>query len=209
MKATIHNAALSFDVRMNGESWLSASGINTRQSSTNAYVNQMYLVRNYTATVYVDDVYILDTAGATCNGFPGDVRISVIAPNDDGASAQWTCSTGSSHYQLVDENPYSLMHYLYTRGLNNIDLLDYVDISGSPTIIAVAFSFMAYKDDAGARSVAGVVRHSGTNNVNGTNVALSSTASWLKIFYETNPGTGAAWLVADFNAAQFGLKLTA
>ena len=66
---------------------------------------------------------------------------------------------------------------------------------------------MASKTDAAARSIAPVIRHSGSNNV-GSNIALATNTLWYAQVYETNPGTSSGWTKSDVDAAEFGVKVT-
>ena len=62
------------------------------------------------------------------SGWPGDIRYEVLVPNAVQGTNEWTCSTGTDHYALVDEIPPSDTDYLST------DTDDLDDIFSNETV---------------------------------------------------------------------------
>jgi hypothetical protein len=54
-------------------------------------------------TLVIDDAYIFDATGSAVNDFLGECRIETLTPISD-ASGNWTASTGSDLYAMVDED---------------------------------------------------------------------------------------------------------
>ena len=102
IKVFTHPTAGTVEVRVNGVTLVSLSGINTQPGFHN-YHN--------TVGVYIyriggfDDYYICDSTGLLMNDFQGACRVIGLLPNADTGTEQWTPSTGTAHYACVDENP--------------------------------------------------------------------------------------------------------
>lgn len=73
------------------------------------------------------------------------------------------------------------------------------------SIAAVVHVELARKDDAGTRQIALVCLSAGTESDSAT-FTLSTTYQYLQQILETDPHTAAAWVLANFNAATFGVK---
>lgn len=210
-KTKFHTSTGTTEIRVNGETWASATGFNSRPN-TDAYCTIILLgvVGNYYPTMYYDDVYCLDGSGSTNNDFLGDCRVDAHFPTGDGATHTWTPSTGTTHWDLVDEAAPATADYNTTSTLDAIDTLTVEDLKNAgSTIKAVQVCAYETKDDAGACQIAVVHRVDGTDYPNAS-PNYPSAASWL---YDLRPydaqGDATAWNEADFNASEFGYKKTA
>jgi hypothetical protein len=211
-KVTIHNTTGAVEVRVDGVSVCSASSQNTR-ASTNNSANQLRLgggsvVTGAATNLDYDDVYMCDSSGSLNNDFLGDIRVDAMLPNGEGSNSQWTCSTGSTHYQLVDESaPNDDTDYLSTAGASNRDshAMANLPTMTSPVIKGVMQSISAKKDDAGSRNIKSLCK-SGATTSTGTSQALPSSYAYLTQIWETDPNTAAAWTEANLNAAEFGVE---
>ena len=159
----------------------------------------------------MDDFYMLDQSGsAPLNDFLGDCRIDTIYPSADGTYSDFTPSTGSTHYTLVDEATPNTTDYVSSSTVGNRDSYQFQDIAAlsAQTIYGVQVNAAIVKDDAGARSAATFVR-SGSSNSDGAGVGLSTSQTYISQIFTTDPNTGAAWTESAVNAAQFGTVVTA
>lgn len=210
LKASIHNTTGAYELRVNGETLMSASGINTRATANN-YANGVRF--GTTAGNFLlqttDDVYCCDTTGAVNNNFLGDVRVDTLLANGAGSNAAFTSSSGGANYTNVDEAAPNTTDYNSSSTLNAIDSYVMTDLSAlaSDTIFAVQASVAVLKDDAGTRSIGVVAKSGGTTTVGG-NVALSTGYSFASTVLETDPNTGTAWTEASVNALEVGVKVT-
>ncbi len=139
-------------------------------------------------------------------------RVMTLLPNGDGALTQWTPSTGTTHFNLVNGSPPTAdTAYVEDATPGDIDLYLYPAMSYNPaTIYFVQVGIYARKTDLGVRTIAAMAR-SGGNNFTGTTQPALNT-SYLDIYlqlYSTDPNTGLAWSKATVDAAQFGQKLVA
>jgi hypothetical protein len=213
LKVVIHPSAGTVDVRVNGITVLALTGQNTRASASSTWDEAVFAhcVTNSANIVWdFDDAYISDGAGAApWNGFLGDCRVDAFVPSAAGAVTQWTPLAGSNYQNVDDAAPDDDATYNSTTVVGNIDTFVVPDAaSAGATIRGVQVNLSAKKSDAGVCTIAPVVRH-GTTNYPGADVAPATTYSNLSGVFQTNPGTSAAWVEADFNAAEFGYKRTA
>ena len=215
LSATINNTTGSYEVRLNGVTEMSATGIDT-QSTANASADRVYVGQvsglfgmSGFITGAFDDVYICDGQGsAPWNTFLGDVRIQALMPTADGDLSQLTPSTGTAHYALVDEvPPNDDTDYVSSANAGDTDLFQLGDVAAvSGSILGLQVLAYARKDDAGTRTLAPVLKTGGVEH-DGTAVGLGTSYTYLRQLWETNPGTGLPWTIADVNALQAGVKV--
>jgi hypothetical protein len=205
-KATIHDTAGAYEVRVNGVTVISGTGADT-QNTTNASANGISLTGP--SDMWVDDLYLLDTTGTVNNDFLGDTRVNTIFPTGAGASTQFVPSTGTDNWALVDETPpNSDTDYVSSSTIGDLDLYTFSDLASlSGDVYAVQTAIFARKDDAGTRSIAPVVRTDGTNAV-GDNFPLSVSYSYNFQQFDLNPVDDTPWDIATVNAAEFGVEVT-
>lgn len=208
LKIKIDNSTGTVDLYKNGSNILSLTGQDT-QNGSNSYVNVLQLGSTSgsgTSTIDFDDLYVSDTTGSYNTSLLGDVRIETLFPTSDGSNTAWTCSTGSTHYTLVDETTPNTSDYVSTSTVGNKDTYGFGDIGGTVSAIyGVQVNMAALKDDAGSRSIAATVKSSSTN-ADGSSLALSTGQLIYTSIFETDPNTSAAWTQANVNAAEFGVK---
>jgi len=212
-KGTIHDTTGSYEVRLNGVSVLSGSGVDTRNAGTGVW-NQFY-VGCYPAgaDARYDNIYCLDQSGsAPFNDFLGDVNITARYGTADGNSQDSTPSTGLDRFEMVNDSaPDGDTTYTAFTALNQKDTYVMQDspVAGVGTIIGYQTVLYAEKTDAGAGSICPVIRSGGTD-YDGTSVALSNGSyAYVLQPYETNPATGVQMTEAEFDALEFGAKRTA
>lgn len=217
-KVLLHASSGTVDLRINGSSVLSLTGQNTVNSggaswtsfTLGHYDGQAGATSGTTQTLDFDDLYVLDGAGAApWNTFLGDCRVDAGHPSAAGAVTDWTPSAGAN-YQCVDETaPNDDTDYTTTDTTNDVDTFAVSDAPTAGTIHGVQVLLNMKKTASGACSVAPIVRHAGTNQVGADLNPSSVSYAYFSQIYATNPGTGAAWTIAGFNAAEFGYKRTA
>ena len=113
------------------------------------------------------------------------------------------------NYALVDENPSNEdTDYIETDTATNTDLYNYEDLTGvDQTVYGIQINTQARVTDASAKDLQNVAYSVTTLSPSAT---LSVTDTSFKTFSsieETDPATGALWLAAAVNAAQFGVKM--
>lgn len=202
--ALINDTTGAFELRVNEASVASGSGLDTRNGGTSGVINQY----RFNGTGSNDDFD--DLHGMTGQDWAGDTRCIGQLPNSDGATLQWTPSTGTAHYAVVDEaTPNGDTDYVSDATAGHIDTYGYpsVGVGSTATVVAVGVRLIARKDDAGARTIDQVVRRGGTNYATGTAKTLSTTYAAYAGTWNTDPSTGSAWAsVAAVNAGEYGVK---
>lgn len=208
LKVTVNNSTGSFELRVNGEAWITGSGVDTQQSG-NAYANgyrvgQLGGGTTSIGVTRVDDLYYADD-------WLGDIRVDTLYPSGNGNSSLWVGSDGNStdNYLLVDETPPNDgTDYVGSPTVGDLDTYAFGDLPVAGTVHAVKVKMRAAKNDAGAKSINAVVRDSGTD-YDGASQAVSTSYLYYDELYLTNPATAAAWTDTEVNAAEFGVKVAA
>jgi hypothetical protein len=208
-KILIHPSAGTVDVRFNGVSVLALTAQNTRNTATATWTALMLGCPD-AATVGItvadyDDLYLLDGTGAApWNTFLGDCRVDVRLPTAAGATTGWTPLAGANWQNVDDAAPDDDTTYNSTSTVGATDTFTVQDapVAGA-TLYGVQHCLSLKKMDAGACTIAPVVRHSSTDYA-GTAIAPTTAYAYGRVINQTNPGTAAQWTEAGFNAAEFG-----
>ncbi|HEV8654485.1 MAG TPA: hypothetical protein VGR85_03115 [Candidatus Limnocylindria bacterium] len=142
----------------------------------------------------------------------GDSRVERSLPSGNGNSSQWVGSDGNStdNYLLVDETaPNADTDYVASSTAGDIDLYAFANVTPTTGAVKeVSVSLFARKDDAGARSIATMVRDGGTNAAGATQ-SIGSTYLYYTESYVKNPVTTNDWTITEVNADEYGQKLVA
>lgn len=209
-KSTIHDTTGSYELRINGASDVSGSSVDTRNGGTSGVIDTIQLGSFATigTPASYDDLYFCNQSGATNNNFLGDCRVDTLLPTGDGNYLQFTPSTGTTHYTLVDESTPNTTDYVSDANAGDRDSYTFPDLTAltSQTVYGIQINAAALKSDTGTRSIGTMSRLSGTDK-DGTGVALGTGQSYISEIQETDPAS-AAWTEANINAAEFGVKVT-
>lgn len=208
-KVLIHDSTGTVDLWVNGSSSaaISNTGLDTRNGG-NATTDRIRLggETNEGGKPLYDDLYATDGANL------GDARVQCLLPSGNGNSSQFTGSDANStdNYLLVDDPDDSDDDTTYVQS-NTVSQKDTYALpslaAATGTVHAVQVSLYAKKNDAGARSVASVMRLSGGTEADSANRALTGSYAFYNDIRETKPG-GGAWSITDVNGAEAGVKVT-
>ena len=213
-KATIHDTAGAYTLRINEAVELTASSINTRGSGAN---NSADAVRIGFSGAGLgsgnvgdfDDFYVCDTLGSENTDFLGDVRVQCLFPDGAGATTQWTPASGPNYSNVDESAPDDDTTYVATGTAGNIDTYTMTNLSASTgTVKGVQTVLSARKDDSGTRTIAPVFRI-GVTNYAGTTVTMNTAYSYHLEMYQVSPATAVAFTIAEVNGLEFGPKLVA
>ena len=214
IKFTISDTVGSVEVRLNGTSVITLSGVNTRNggsATANGFSFESVLVNGSwdTAASYYDDIYICDDSGSVNNDFLGDIRVSALVPTGDGTYTQFTPSTGGNYQNVDDESPDGDTTYNSDNAVGHVDSFAMSSLpSSAGLVLGVQTLVAARKDDAGERSM-GTVQRSGSTDTEGAGVPLLVGYRYIRDVYDINPATGVAYTVGEVNALEVGYKVTA
>jgi len=204
-------AANSCKVRVNGGDVITVSAGQDLKNTANTTANSVRLGQSSnTSTFEYDDLYVCNQSGSTNNDFLGDVRVDTLYPTSDGTYTQFTPSTGSTHYLLVDETAPNTSDYVDGNTVGHRDSYGMGNLPAlvSQTVYGVQVNAAMLKDDAGAKSAATMVR-SGTTNADGTSAALGTSQAYVSQIFEQDPDAAAAWTETTVNAMEAGVVVTA
>jgi hypothetical protein len=190
IEAAIDDASGIVAVWLDGVKVIDLSGVDTKQQSEAGVDRIRFQLNglNQFTTPTIDDVYV--TNGGTRLG---ESRVAVLYPSADTADADWTPSTGTDHYALVDEATVNGdTEYVASGTVGDLDLYEVSDLGVTPdTIHAVQVTMCARKNDAATREVRSKVRSSAAT-ANGTPHALTANYVYYRDVFETDPDTTAA-----------------
>ena len=156
---------------------------------------------SHNPSFYIDDLTI------ATGGWIGDVRYdAVLVPTADTAQKEWTPSTGSDNYALVDEVPPSDVDYVSAGSTGYKDLYALANWSPAESTYQVEFLvdwIRAKKGTAADQQIRSVVL-SGTTESSGGSIALSTTYRYYQRLLTTDPDTSAVWDTTGIDALQVG-----
>jgi len=205
-QVTCNNTTGSYELRVNGTTVLSDSGIDT-QPGANAY-HTRFSLNGGVMQPYFDDLYFLDSTGSQNTDFLGNSRVEAIYPDGDSGTIEWTPSTGNTNYNLIDEATCDDdTEYVEDSTTNHTDLYDYgalQDITGS--IFGLQINTQARITDASPYSLI-TPCHSGSTDSDNSAQSLSASYTAIRRIMELDPDTAAAWISSGVDAAQFGVKV--
>lgn len=209
-RVKVDNATGQVELRRDGVSIASATGIDTQNGGTTA-LNRVLLGGAGTAAtmnVVYDDFYALDTAGAVNNTFLGDRRVTVLRPTGAGSSTQFTPSAGANWSVVDDGTGNGDTDYVESATIGHLDLYAMANLGFSPTIInGVQFTLDAKRTDGVARVIKPKIRQAGTNYDWLSNVTLTDAYVKTVQIRETNPATSAAFIASDIDAIEAGVEV--
>lgn len=206
VKLNIHDTTGSYEVKIDGSTELSNSGVDTNNASGSTGVGIMFYNDETTGPSY-DDVYICDNTGAQNNDFLGDSTIAAIDPISD-VTTEWGAFGGSNHYDLLDDNPSDEnTTYIETGSPTAIDLWGFENavLFGNIYGIQINAEISSTSDAVDLRVVSGAT----TSDAVGTDNTVANDPSFITFtrIVELDPNTSSAWTLSNLNTAQFGVIL--
>ena len=205
-KFLVHNSAGTIHVKLNGVDEIAATGsLDTQNNGTDDSVQSYRFEADTTSTDwFIDDHYMMNTAGTINTDFLGDIQVKLLLPDTDDTAA-WTRSAGSVNADLVDDpkdndGDTTYVHsatattqdwYNMPNGAANID-----------EVYGVQTSIVARKDDATVREVRTEIK-APTTQQNGATNALTTVYTGYTDMFETKDAT-LAWDTTALDALLIG-----
>lgn len=212
LKLVCDNTTGSYEVDIDGVDVLSATGVDT-QHSTDSFHDVVRFCGAQASTVpdlglKIDDFWVCDSTGSVNNDFLGSgYFVATISPNADGDDADWTPSTGNTHYTLVNEDVQVDTNYVEDDTATNLDLFEYESLPSISDIKGVQAVTEIQTTEPNAWTIKTVVKHSSTEDADaGQTVGTDSLKSLCRVM-ETNPVTTNAWTVSDVDNLQAGIEV--
>lgn len=201
------SAHLRFNGSGSNDATAGGSPVDTKRAALGTTVNAWEFGGSSNSTVFRwMDFYANDGSGSAHTTFDGDMKIVSLLPSGDGANTGLTPSTGTDHFANVDDaTPNDDTDY--NSGASGKDTYTFPDLDFTPALVhSVSIVAMAKKDDAGARSLAGVVRQGGSD-FSETAQALS-TSYVPKIFLMEQDTADVNWTKTSIDACEFGVEVS-
>jgi hypothetical protein len=207
LKFTIADSTGVVELKLNGASEIASTGSLDTKATSAAQWNGIIINGFTNAVIWYDDLYVLDTASGSNTDFLGPVQVIARWPNGAGNYAQWTSNGGSNAGNVGEPYEDGDMSFNQSSTANQIDTFTMQDLpAAAGSVYAVQVHNVAKQDGGAARSIAPVVRISGTDYV-GSTVATSTSYQMLTQVYDTSPATSSAWSVSEANGTETGYKL--
>ncbi len=208
-KVKVHTSAGSYELRIDGTTELTATGIDTSESNLNDADVFMF---SGSSNHRIDDIYILDTAGGVNADFLGPRVVEGLLPFADGDTLEWSLSAGSDHFALVDDPATALDVNDFNQDdtVGQADLYVFQALSQiTGDINAVTVNAVAALDGVGTRTYKILYRNKDDVEGDGPTVTLDNlvTQNQLGIMEQDPSGTPDRWTLDDVLAGQFGIEV--
>lgn len=184
-----------FELRVEGQTVASGSGVSCRDIVPAQYVIGQYVSgMNISQITYFKDLVMWDGTSSYNNDFLGSVLVTNLVPTSD-VALNWTPSTGSTGYEILDNIPPNDAQYL---SAGDPPPSPYVaEVSDLPSDVTSVKAIMtrvrAAKTDGGDGSLqVGVISNGDT--ALGANRPITVTMTYWSDVFQTDPDTTAPWL---------------
>lgn len=207
MKVTISNTVGAYEIRLDGNTILSASGLDTANSATESCDNVALNLGNMNSNDFIwsaDDWYVCNTLGTKNNDFLGDRRVVLLSPvsND---SVQFTPSTGQN-YAAVDETPANDdTDYVESSTVGHKDTYNHAGTSELTDINGVMVQAVA-KIPSGAETLKLIAKSNGVSDTSAGKTLSTSYEHEVHIV-ELNPDGSVDWTQTTLNAMKIGVEV--
>lgn len=214
IKVTINNSPNgSWALRVNGNAIDSATGVDTAYASDLSDSVRFIGFGNSGVAANqakIDDIYVCDASGSLNNDFLGPIVVRNLSPDGDGDDEQWTTSSGTDSYALVNETSPADDDSDYiedtTTGNRSIFTMGNVP-SGQTGIVGVQQWTDCRVTDATSYTLKQTIKQNGSLYPStGQSITSQSFAQYYDIL-ETDPDTGVAWTESGLNAIQSGVEV--
>lgn len=208
-KVVCDNTTGSYELKVDGVSILSASGVDTQ--SNLAYYDQVMLSGvdiSSAETPRFDDFFVMDSTGGVYDDFIGQRRIDVIIPDDDTATVDWTTSSGSNHWELVDDlDPDDDTTYVEDTVSTNQDIWTYSALSDIDSIDALCLVTDVRVTDANTYDLTTIVKSGGTEYTANAGTISSTSYAMPERLMTVDPDTSSAWTQSGVNGVEMGVEV--
>jgi hypothetical protein len=217
MSTASQYASATVEFKVNGNTTIAGNHSTYTDSRRANHINTISFVisTSSSTTLYVDDIYVIDTLGTDHNNYLGAVQVGSLVPSGSGHACvtPWSLSGAAHDYTAVQEIPSDGdISYLETSTQTAYSLMSFTNNLAFSGISAVQLELCAKKTGPGLATYKPLV----FDTVNqGTPVTLTTPDIYPQTdyFYSSNlwtkvPTNNAAWTTANINSIQFGIQRT-
>ncbi len=222
LKVTIHTSTGAYELKVDGVSEVSDTGVNTADTGGNDADQLKFSLDNGSRNMLLDHVVVADSTGADNNDFLGQTIVVEGLPISDGDDTDWNPSTPGAHFSLVNEampnaniltieDPKRVTSETVTDfDRYNMGHLFDAGVPVGNAVLGVSVETCAGMEASGSRTLRAAFKDTGASLGEGASVVVNDTAlSVLVQLWDTNPATAAAWTVTTVDDGQFGIKVQA
>jgi hypothetical protein len=211
------------DVWFNSVNVLSITGTGTQDvapaSAESIYFGSitpqaMSFVTGSTPLIYFDDIILYDGQPTDPAGNPdihshiGNCRLEWLLPTADGATTQFTSSSGSNFSAVNDPVPDGDASYVYDQSVGTMDTYRIAPIILPGTLVSsVAVVHYARKSDVGPRSIVAEIRTGGSDFDHPSRIDLKDDYSYEFSNWGSDPTDGSIWTPTKVSAVEIGQKV--
>lgn len=152
--------------------------------------------------LYIDDLFVVDTASGAVNDFMGKRRIYTLHPDGD-SSVTFTPSSGGTNYNLVDETTLDETDYVSSATAGNVDLYTGGAYGGPATINAVQVATLCKLASGTSNSQQSRLSSNG-NLLTSTAVNITAAIFGTFVLADLDPNGSIAWTVSAVDATLWG-----
>ncbi len=220
MSGLINSTTGTYEVKIDGTSVLSGTGVNTVENANNGPVDRFRIQSpggasqtTYAEQAMIDDIYILDSTGITNNTYLGPIRVYEALPAEIGATSEWSsfgsATFGNKKIKSLREKPpvetsgiesststdrqlYELDKF-HTDNIRGISVKSRVKKAAAKTAPA----------DINTVCVSGAT----TDVTNDFRTGDELNSNGAIATFGLDPNTSALWTKDNLNAAEFGVEV--
>lgn len=157
-----------------------------------------------------DDVLLLDGSGTRANDVVGDVRAATLAPTSDGGLMEWTPSTGTDGYAMVDDpapgGPVDT-DYIQAAAAPLEARFGLESLPSSASAVHMVAVSSRMQDGGGANNAAALINSDGSETT-GTSRSLSSAFLSYQDYFDEDPNGDEAWTQTSVERLEIGVRMT-
>jgi hypothetical protein len=208
-KVVINSSTGSVLVKVNGQTVLNLTNVNTQQAASANVTKVALAADNFPG--WFDDWYIADNTGSFNNDFLGSIKVLTSNPIGNGSTNQWTPVGAASNYQCVDETAVANGNtdYVEDSTAGHVDLYDVTNVPTGLSGKAVWVECSAEKTIAGTRQIRLQAHSSASDATSGVLSPTQSVYGYFGYAFDKDPNGNIDWTGTNINAAEFGVKLEA
>lgn len=191
----MHLTATTYEMRIDGV--VVVSGTMTSTTGFNAFG----CTRSFNGgggAFFFDDIYVNDATGTINNGYLGEIAVLTIYPTADLTPMDWTPSTGTSAWAILDNAP-STTDYVEGAAAGDIMRVDFSALGVPVTDIhTVVTSTRMAKSTSGANTTVVRLENQGSQLAGANHTPAETTLAWYYDQFPLDPATGLPWDPATF-----------
>lgn len=162
------------------------------------------------ANPFYKDVVVWNTSGSLNNNFLGSVLVASLVTNSDVTVGGWTNTGGASHNAILAQSPPVDATVFTAAAVPPVTamVLGMTDLPTNVTSVKALMTMVrATKVDGGDGSLQTSLV-SGASTGSGANRPITTTPTYWRDVFETDPATSAPWTLTAANAANLKIDRT-